>query len=79
MEKDGRYSLDTNLYEFLPEFETGVVSTELLGEAFEPEERFENPEGTEIVFNEDYFGDHRGINPLAGPFAKKQNAGKFLA
>ena len=31
-----------------------------------------NPDGTEIIFNEDYFGNHRGIHPLAGPFAGKE-------
>ncbi len=69
-EKSGNYTLDTNLYEFLPEFETGVISTETLGMAFEPEQKFENPDGTEIVFNEDYFGDHRGVRPQPGPFVK---------
>jgi len=70
VEKDGTYSLETNLYEFLPEFETGVVSTESLGEAFQPEQKFENPDGTEIIFNEDYYGSHRGIRPQPGPFVK---------
>lgn len=78
VERNGEVLLDTNLYEFLPEFETGMVSTELLGEAFEPEERFENPDGSEIVFDRDYFGDPRGVNPLAGPFAKKDSVEKSL-
>ena len=78
VERNGQVLLDTNLYEFLPEFETGMVSTELLGEAFEPEERFENPDGSEIVFDRDYFGDPRGVNPLAGPFAKKDSVEKSL-
>lgn len=69
-EKDGVYSLETNLYEFLPEFETGVISTETLGEAFQPEQKFENPDGTEIIFNEDYYGSHRGVRPQPGPFVK---------
>lgn len=70
VETDGTYSLETNLYQFLPEFETGVVSTESLGEAFQPEQRFENPDGTEIIFNEDYYGSHRGVQPQPGPFVK---------
>lgn len=78
VEKDGVYTLDTNLYEYIPEFETGIISTELLGEAFEPEQKFENPDGTEIIFNEDYFGEAREINPLAGPFAGKNNVQKAL-
>lgn len=78
-EENGAYRLQTNLYEFLPEFETPFVSTETLGEAFEPEQKFEAPDGSPIVFNEDYFGRHRNVNPLAGPFAHKEEAAKILA
>lgn len=70
VEKDGTYVLETNVYEFLPQFETGVISTDTLKEAFEPEQRFENPDGSEIIFQEDYNGAHRGVHPLAGPFAE---------
>lgn len=70
VEKEGEYILETNIYDFLPNFATEVISTETLGEAFEPEQRFENPDGTEIIFNEDYLGNHRGVRPLAGPFEK---------
>lgn len=68
-ETDGKYKLETNLYEFLPKFETPFVSTETLGEAFEPEQKFEAPDGTPIVFDRDYFGKKRDMMPLAGPFA----------
>ena len=44
------------------------------GYAFEPEQRFENPDGTSIVFNEDYFGEHRGISTIPGPFASSKQA-----
>ena len=70
-EQDGRYYVDTNLCEYLPAMETPFVSTELLGEAFEPEQRFENPDGTPIFFDRDYFGAPRGIHPVPGPFEKK--------
>jgi len=59
----------TNLYEFIPSAEAQTISTEVLGEAFEPEMRFENPDGSPIVFDSDYFGCKRGLNPLPGPFA----------
>lgn len=68
-EESGEYRLETNLYDFLPKFETPFVSTELLGEAFEPEQKFEAPDGTPIVFDRDYFGRKRNMMPLAGPFA----------
>ena len=34
-ETDGRMTLETNLYEFMPELETPFISTEVLGEALE--------------------------------------------
>ena len=67
-EKDGSYTLVTDLYKHLPSFETPFISTELLGEAFQPEQLFENPDGSPIFFNKDFFGNHRGVNPLPGPF-----------
>ena len=67
-EEDGRYQLHTNLYEYLPRSMTRMVSSEILGDAFEPEQRFENRDGTPILFDTDYFGRKRGIHPLCGPF-----------
>ncbi len=68
-EKDGKWYLKTNLYDFLPKFETLMIHTDTLGEAFEPEQKFEAPDGSPILFNRDYFGAQREINPLSGPFA----------
>ena len=68
-EKDGKWLLDTNVYEYLKDCRDGIVTSDLLGKAFEPEQRFENPDGTEIIFDQDYFGDHRGTSALPGPFA----------
>ncbi len=67
-EKDGKWLLDTNVYAFLKDFRDGIITSDLLGKAFEPEQRFENPDGTEIIFDRDYFGDHRGTDALPGPF-----------
>ena len=66
--EDGVY-LKTDLYDLLKGFETGTICTETLGMAFEPEQRFENPDGTDIVFDRDYLGAHRGASCLPGPFA----------
>lgn len=71
VQEDESYILDTNLYEYLPEFTVPFISTEILGEAFEPEQKFENPDGTPILFDRDYFGEKRGISPVPGPFAKR--------
>ncbi len=68
-EKDGKLVLNTNVYDLLEGFSDSVITSETLGVAFEPEERFENPDGTVIVFDRDYHGTHRGMNTLPGPFA----------
>lgn len=53
-------------YEKIRTFE---VSTETLGVAFEPEQRFENPDGSPIFFDLDFFGKKREKN-IPGPFSK---------
>ena len=68
-EKDGKCYLKTNLAELIKDFHVNALCTESLGKAFEPEQSFENPDGTPITFDSDYFGSHRSISPLAGPFA----------
>ncbi len=69
VEKDGEYVLKTNLYDYLSDMQVGIITTDTLGEAFEPEEKFENPDGTPIIFNCDYFGNHRGVATIPGPFS----------
>lgn len=71
---DEGLKLNTNIYDLLPDEAAGTISTETLGMAFEPEEKFENPDGTPIVFNQDYFDAHRTTNPVAGPFADAAEA-----
>ena len=70
VEQDGGLVIKTNVYDLLGGFRDGVVSSETLGRAFEPEQRFENPDGSDIVFDRDYHGAHRGVNTLPGPFAE---------
>ena len=45
-----------------------MYGTAVLGEAFEPEERFEEPDGTPILLCEDIFGNQRSERPVPGPF-----------
>ena len=73
-EQNGRYVLDTDLYEEVERVSVGTISTETLGQAFEPEERFENPDGSDIVFDADCVGAHRGLWTIPGPFAGKEEA-----
>lgn len=76
--KDGTYRLETNVYDYLKDFRTGIINSDILGCAFEPEQRFENPDGSEIIFDRDYFGGHRGTAAIPGPFANAEDAAKQL-
>lgn len=68
--------LKTNLYDLI---ESGAIpidaikcklmKTEDLPPAFEPEQNYENPDGSPIVFDTDYFGVKRSAQIIAGPFA----------
>lgn len=78
LEKDGNYYLDTNIYDCLKDFRGRMINTDALGMAFEPEQRFENPDGTDIQFDRDYFGGHRGVDVIPGPFANAEDAKKPL-
>lgn len=69
-EEKGKYRRKTNVYDFLKDFQDGIIHSGILGEAFEPEERYENPDGSDIVLNEDYFGNHRGLTAVPGPAAR---------
>lgn len=66
---NGNPVLKTNVYELIGNFRAGLVTSDTLGEAFEPEQRFETPDGRDIVFDTDYLGAHRGANIIPGPFA----------
>ena len=69
-EKDGKTVVKTKLYSQLKDFRDGLIHSDLLGYAFEPEQRFENPDGSAILFDRDIFGNHRGTEALPGPFAE---------
>ncbi|MDO5338010.1 MAG: right-handed parallel beta-helix repeat-containing protein [Eubacteriales bacterium] len=71
--EDGWY-LRTNLYDIMPESKVGILSTEKLGMAFEPEQKYENPDGSPITFCMDYFGNNRDIVTIPGPFLDKEAA-----
>ena len=68
-ERDGRLYLDTNVYDLLEGWSTDIIDSDTLGEAFEPEQRFENPDGSAIFFDTDYLGNHRALSAMPGPFA----------
>ena len=62
--------------DYLDGFTTGIINSDVLGKAFEPEQRFEERDGSDIVFQNDYLGNHRGVSTIPGPFA---NAGELNA
>ena len=75
-ENGGSIKLKTNLYDLVSAgkipadvFKCKLMRTEDIAPAFEPEQNYENPDGTPIVFDIDFFGKKRGANPIAGPFA----------
>jgi alpha-N-arabinofuranosidase len=46
-----------------------LVSTDILGRAKVPDQAYENPDGSPIRFDTDYFGENRNSeNPSTGPF-----------
>jgi hypothetical protein len=55
-----------------------MVTSDILGCAFEPEQRFEDPDGTAITFDKDFLGEHRPVEPIPGPFASKEAAEKVV-
>ena len=53
----------------LNDVKTQVVDTERMGEAKLPKQKFENPDGTPITIDTDYWGKKRNAtHPMPGPF-----------
>jgi len=66
--EDGIY-LSMMMDKSIAKMKNAVVNTELLGEAKIPNQKFENPDGTEITIDADYSGKQRNPeNASAGPF-----------
>ncbi len=65
-------------YDHLPEFEVMFINTSTLGEAFEPEQKFEAPDGSPILFDRDFFGKRRGTAVIPGPFSCGDEVGNEL-
>ena len=77
-EQDGAPVIKTNVYDLIADFRAGMVNSDILGKAFEPEQRFEAPDGSDIIFDRDYLGNTRGVGVLPGPFAAREDAEKEL-
>lgn len=64
-EENGKTWLESNFREFLSVAQ--LITSDTLGMAFEPEERFETPNGETIVFDTNFEGNKR-TNIVSGPF-----------
>ena len=53
--------------------ECRLITSDILGKAFEPEQRFEAPDGTAITFDTDFYGNRREGEIKPGPFADIQD------
>ena len=47
---------------------TPVVDTDFLGKTYYSNGYYENPDGTPLTVDHDFFGAPRGSNPKVGPF-----------
>jgi hypothetical protein len=66
-EKDGCY-LNITVDESFDKVQTQWATTTLLGASFQSETPFENPDGSPVIINEDYFGNIRNVKlPSVGP------------
>lgn len=72
-EKDGDWYLKTNYEKALAGLLDGIITTDTLGKAFEPEQRFENTDGTPITFDRDFLGNHRSSDTIPGPLSSVGN------
>ncbi len=68
-EENGIWKLKTNLYDFLPATRCNEITTDILGKAIEPEQLFENPDGSPLTIDIDYYGAKRSEKIIPGPFA----------
>jgi len=63
--------LHINVDESFNKIKTLMVTTSLLGKAKMPDVPFENPDGTPLKIDNDYFGSKRSeTSPMVGPFEK---------
>ncbi|MDR1668220.1 MAG: hypothetical protein LBS03_11120, partial [Bacteroidales bacterium] len=62
----------------LDELKTETVTTGRLGKAKMPKAAYENPDGTPIVFDNDYSGVKRSGRPTPGPFEQLKDGANII-
>ena len=73
-EKEGKLFLESDLGKALEGLTVKPVCSADLEPAFEPEQPFEDPDGSPVFFDRDYAGTRRPFTPLPGPFAAWSDA-----
>lgn len=68
-ESEGTLAAETDLADYLDSFSCRMIDSDILGRAFEPDQRFESPDGSDIIFDTDYNGQKRAGRIIPGPFA----------
>ena len=69
-EHGGKWHLETDLWQHLPQTGMPPVDSGLLGSAFESEQRFEAPDGSFLSLDTDLYGVRHAALPLCGPLAQ---------
>lgn len=60
----------TNVGEYIKDMKCRLITSDILGKAFEPDQRFEAPDGSDIIFDTDFNGSLRtDTSVLPGPFS----------
>lgn len=72
-------TLELNIGAEIKEAQTALVTTETLGTSTVSKLSFENPDGTPVSVDTDYFGKKRNVqHPTAGPFEELGKSGAVL-
>jgi hypothetical protein len=70
-ENGGEIFMAFNFNKQILKMKNQLVTTELLGKAKIPDQKYENPDGSSLVIDNDFFGNSRNKNnPTPGPFEK---------
>ena len=78
MKKKTEKLLLKQIFDFIGGAKCKLLKTDDIAMAFEPEQKYENPDGTQIVFDTDILGAKRGENPIPGAFVNASDAQKDL-
>lgn len=68
--EDGKTGIRTNIGELIKDMDCRLITSDILGRAFEPDQRFEAPDGSDIVFDTDFGGNRRDGKILPGPLSR---------